>query len=179
MRHRVIRGRGKLVLIGEQCITLVNDLQKALLFEECAEKSINESKLFSNWILGDISRLLNEKNVSLNQTNINSTKLIEIVNLINDGKISNTSAKIVVENVMFSNKSIDEIIEENNLHQVSDQSELEQIVKNVLEQNPQIRELFSKGKTNILGFAVGQCMKMSKGKGNPQMLKDMILNFIK
>lgn len=160
-------------------VTLVNDLQKAVLFEECAKKSTNESKLFSNWILGDISRLLNEKNISLNQTNINSEKLIEVVNLINAGKISNTSAKIVIENIMFSNKSIDEIIEENNLLQVSDQSELEQIVKNVLEQNPQIKELFSKGKTNILGFAVGQCMKMSKGKGNPQMLKDMILNLIK
>ena len=161
-------------------VTLVGDIQKSNLFEECVKQSTNFSpKLFSNWILGDISRILNEKNIKLSETNINSNKLIYIVKLIEDGIISNTSAKIVIENIMLNNKNIDEIIKENNLGQVSDKTELEKIVETVLKENPQIKEMFNKGKTNIVGFAVGQCMKISKGKGNPEILKEIILNNLK
>ena len=80
---------------------------------------------------------------------------------------------------MLNNKNIDEIIKENNLGQVSDKTELEKIVVTVLKENPQIKEMFNKGKTNIVGFAVGQCMKISKGKGNPEILKEIILNNLK
>ena len=155
--------------------TLVGDKQKSNLFENCAKVSPEDSKLFSNWILGDISKILNEKKINLSETKINSEKLVQVVNLIKQGKISNTSAKIVIDNIMFNNKNIAEIIKENNLSQVSDQDELKKIVDKVLEDNPQVKEMYQKGKTNIIGFAVGQCMKISQGRGNPQILKDMIL----
>lgn len=190
-------------------VTLVNDFEKADLFEKCAqnfekfskndpksqknekcdfqgnfeensEKNFKKSaKTFSNWLLGDISRLLNERKVNLSETNLDEKKLIEVVRLINSGEISNTCAKVLIENLMFTEKEMNQIISENNLIQVSDKSELEKIVKKVLEENPQIKEMFEKGKTNIIGFAVGQCMKLSKGQGNPQMLRDMILENIK
>ena len=166
----------KLAMID--AVTLLNDVERADLFDECAEKSKQDAKIFSNWILGDISKILNEKKISLSDTNINEEKLIKIVDLIKNGDISNTSAKIVIEKIMFTDKTIDEIIKENNLIQVSDKDELEKIVDKVLCENPQVKEMYNKGKTNIIGFAVGQCMKLSKGKGNPQMLKDMILNKI-
>lgn len=158
--------------------TLVNDIEKSNLFEECVVNSKKSPKLFSNWILGDISRLLNEKKINLKDTNIDSSKLIKMVDLIEQGNISNTAAKIVIENVMFENKDIYEIIKDNNLDQVSDKPTLENIVNVVLNENPQIKEMFAKGKTNIIGFAVGQCMKLSKGKGNPEILKNIILDKI-
>ncbi len=165
-------------LLMIDAVTLVNDREKADLFEKCAKNSKQNSKLFANWILGDVSRLLNERKISLSDTNFDDEKLTKVVDLINAGRISNTSAKVLVENLMFTNKNIDEIILENNLTQVSDKFELEKIVKQVLKENPQVKEMFKKGKTNIIGFAVGQCMKLSKGQGNPQMLKDMILKNI-
>lgn len=162
-----------------EAVTLVNDIDKADIFEKCVRKYRDDAKLFVNWLLGDVSRLLNEKNLKLSKTNISSDVLMEIVQMVKNGSLSNTAAKVVLENVIFSNRTVKQIIKDHNLLQVNDEEELKKIVENVLKENPQIKEMYDKGKTNIIGFAVGQCMKQSKGKGNPQLLKGMVLDLIK
>ena len=157
-------------------ITLVNDKEKADFFEQTVSiYDKNDFKIFSNWILGDISRILNEKRITLKETNITSKKFIQIIKLINDQQISNTSAKLVIEEIMLNDIDVEIVVDKYELRQVNDELELEEIVKKVLKENPQVKEMFDRGKTNIVGFAVGQCMKLSKGKGNPSILNKMVV----
>jgi aspartyl-tRNA(Asn)/glutamyl-tRNA(Gln) amidotransferase subunit B len=91
--------------------------------------------------------------------------------LIDNGKISNTAGKAVLETVMFEDKTPEQVVRELGLAQVSDEQALEEIVRTVLDQNQKAAEDFRTGKSNALGFIVGQCMKMSRGKGNPAVLR--------
>lgn len=86
---------------------------------------------------------------------------------IESGKISNTSGKVVFEIILNEDKNIDEIIKEKNLAQISDASALNAIVEEVIKNNQKSIDDYRGGKTNALGFLVGQCMKASKGQGNP------------
>ncbi len=157
---------------------LAENLDKAELFEEAVHIGGCQPKNLSNWILGDISRILNEKNIQLQDTKLTAQKLTDMVKLIEKGTISNTSGKTVIEVIMFEDKSPEKVVKEKNLAQISDTSALDAIVQEVLANNPKPIEDYKKGKTNVLGFLVGQCMKASKGQGNPAILKELIERFI-
>ena len=102
-----------------------------------------------------------------------------MLELIEEGKISNTAGKTVLEEIMENDITPLEVIEKNGLVQINDEEALKAIAAEVLSTNPQISELYDKGKTNILGFAVGQCMKLSKGQGNPVIFQKIVADLIK
>ncbi len=157
---------------------LVENPDKAQLFEDCIAQNKCMPKNISNWILGDISRILNEKNLKLQDTKLNADKLIEMISLIESNTISNTSAKTVIETIMFEEKNANDVVKEKNLAQISDTSALESIAKQVIESNPKTISDYKNGKTNVIGFLVGQCMRATKGQGNPAVLQKIILNII-
>jgi aspartyl-tRNA(Asn)/glutamyl-tRNA(Gln) amidotransferase subunit B len=101
-----------------------------------------------------------------------------MLSLIDAKTISNTAAKAVLEEVMFSDKTPDDVVAEKGLSQISDTDALRQIVADVLAANPQAIEQYRGGKTNVLGFLVGQCMRTTKGKGNPAVLSALLLEKI-
>ena len=101
-----------------------------------------------------------------------------MIQLIESGEISNAAGKTVIEEILFTDKSADEVVKEKGLAQISDTSALEAIVKSVLEANGKAVEDYKKGKTNVVGFLVGQCMRASKGQGNPGIFKDLIVKAI-
>ena len=151
---------------------------KAQLFEDCVAKSTCQPKNLSNWILGDVSRILNERNQTLADTLLTAEKLCDMVALIEKGTISNTAGKSVIEEIMFKDTAADAVVKEKGLAQISDTSALEAIVRTVLEANPKTIEDYKNGKTNVIGFLVGQCMRASKGQGNPKILQEIILKMI-
>lgn len=157
---------------------LINSVEKTQFFEELI-KIYNNPKNASNWILGDISRICNEKECSIKDTKITIQKMSYLLNLIDENKISHSSGKEIFEKICFEDLDIDKIIKDNNLIQISDNSFLEDIAKRVIENNQKAVEDYKNGKTNILGFLVGQCMKESDSKGNPSILKDILLDLIK
>ena len=148
---------------------------KAVLFEECMAKKTCQPKNVSNWILGDISRILNEKNITLADTKLTAESLCEMIEMIENNTISNASGKVIIEEIMFSDKTPKAIVDEKGLGQISDNSALEELVKSVIEANPKALEDYKNGKTNVMGYLVGQCMKASKGKGNPAILKELMV----
>lgn len=148
---------------------------KANLFEECMAKKTCQPKNVSNWILGDVSRILNEKNITLADTKLTAENLCEMIEMIENNTISNASGKVIIEEIMFSDKTPKAIVDEKGLGQISDNSALEELVKSVIEANPKALEDYKNGKTNVMGYLVGQCMKASKGKGNPAILKDLMI----
>ncbi len=146
-------------------------------FEECA-KLVNTPKTVANWLLGDISRLINEKNLDFADVKITPQALSDFISLIEKGTISNTAGKKVIEIMFETQKSPDVIVKEEGLEQVNDADALKKIVEEVLANNQKSVDDYKGGKTNALGFLVGQTMRLSKGKANPQTLNALLKEYL-
>ena len=142
------------------------------LFEK-AEQITGNAKAVANWILSDISRILNEKELEADQIPFTAEELAKVIQLIEKGTISSAIAKKVVEELFENPKDPEEIIQEKGWIQISDEGAILEVVKKVIEANPQSVSDFKSGKEKALGFLVGQAMKETKGKANPQMLNQM------
>ena len=147
---------------------------KADYFEAVAALGSCQPKNISNWLLGDITRIINEKNLTLADTGLSAEKLAEMLAMIEKGEISTTAGKTVLEEIIFSDKTAADVVEEKGLRQMNDTAALEQVVRDILAANPKVVEDYRGGKTNALGFLVGQCMRASKGKGNPNIMREML-----
>lgn len=157
---------------------LVELPEKAAFFEECIAIGKASAKAVGNWLLGDVSRILNEKHWGLADTRLTPAGLCDMIAMIEAGEISNTAGKTVLEEMVFHGKTAAGAVEEKGLRQISDTSALEGVVREVLAANAAVVEQYKGGKTNVLGFLVGQSMKATKGQGNPAMLRDMLLGLI-
>ena len=131
-------------------------------------------KLSANWITGQLFALLNEKNLEINQSPISPENLSKLINLISNGTISGKIAKNVFEIMSEDNKDPNLIVEEKGLKQESDPKALEGIIEKVLTSNQDKVTQYKNGKDKLFGFFVGQVMKESKGKGNPQLINKIL-----
>jgi len=161
---------------------LTNEKPFADYFETAAQ-NISDYKLLSNWMMGDILKYLNENKISITNFTFSANNLAKLVTLINKGVISNKIAKDIFINLIEKNSDPEEYIKSNNLIQLSDTLEIEKIIDEVIKQNVAEVEKYLSGKQNVIGFFVGQIMKQSKGKANPQVvnkiLKDKLDNYNK
>lgn len=156
---------------------IVDVVEKAKFFDECLKLGCKSPKMAANWILGEISKLMN-MGKTIEEINVTPEKIVKIINYISDGKISNASGKVIFDAIVESGADVDKVIEEKSLAQVSDTSALEELAKKVLADNEKSVSDYKNGKTNALGYLVGQCMKASKGKANPGAMKEIILKYI-
>ena len=146
---------------------------------EGAIKECNNPKAVSNWIISDISRILNEKEMEPSEIPFDAECLAKLVELIDKGTISSAIGKKVVEELFENPKNPEEIIKEKGWIQISDEGAIKEVVMKVLEANPQSIADYKAGKDRALGFLVGQAMKETKGKANPKMLNEMFLEELK
>ncbi len=144
------------------------------LFEE-ATKICNNAKAVNNWIISDISRILNETETDPIEIPFDSQQLAKLVILIDKGTISSSIGKKVLVELFENPRDPEEIIKEKGWIQISDESAIKEIVLKILEANPQSIADYKAGKDRALGFLVGQAMKETKGQANPQMLNKMFL----
>ena len=142
------------------------------MFDE-ATKICKNPKAVSNWIISDISRMVNEKEIEPSEIPFTSEQLAELIVLIDKGTISSAIAKKVLIELFENPKSPSKIIEEKGWIQISDEGAIKEVVLEILKNNPQSVADFKGGKEKALGFLVGQAMKQTKGKANPQMLNKM------
>lgn len=143
------------------------------LFEEASEVCGNR-KAVNNWIISDISRILNEKELEADQIPFTAEHLGHLVELIDKGTISSSIGKKVIEELFENPKEPEEIIKEKGWIQISDEGAIKEVVLKVLEENPASVADYKAGKDRAIGFLVGQAMKATKGKANPQMLNKML-----
>ncbi|AAO36863.1 aspartyl/glutamyl-tRNA(Asn/Gln) amidotransferase subunit B [Clostridium tetani] len=148
-------------------------MEMANFFEETAKLS-GDAKASSNWLMGDISRLLNEQNMAVEELKFNPTQLSELIKLISSGTISNNIGKKVVEEMFNTGKSPKVIVEEKGLVQNNDEGAILEVVKRIIDENPQSIEDYRNGKNRVLGFLVGLVMKETRGKANPQIVNKLI-----
>ena len=133
------------------------------------------TKAVANWILSDISRILNEKELEPENVPFTAEQLAKMIELIDKGTISSAIAKKVLTELFENPKDPEVIIKEKGWIQISDEGAIKEVVMKILENNPQSVADFKGGKDKALGFLVGQAMKETKGKANPQMLNKMFL----
>jgi len=134
----------------------------------------NRAKMVSNWLLGEVSRLLNANNIDISATKVTPSQLCELLDLVNKGSISGPAAKQVWEEMFSTGKSAIDIVVQKGLSQISNAGELESTVGRILAENPQAVADFKAGKETALKFLVGQLMRATKGRANPQMANQLI-----
>lgn len=145
----------------------------AAFFEACVAEGGNPKEV-SNWIMGELLRTLNDKMLEIDDVKFKPADLVKLIELINKGTISGTIAKKVFKEMFETGNSPEKIVEEKGMVQVSDEGAIIEIINKVLDENPQSVIDYKNGKTKAMGFIVGQVMKASKGKANPQMVNQLL-----
>ena len=151
---------------------LVSDIETSNYFENVIKKS--DVKLATNWIIGELFAALNEKNLEISESPISAGNLSKLINLIKDGTISGKIAKTVFEQMMEGDKDPKKIVEEKGLKQESDPKALEALIDKVIDDNRDKATEYKSGKVKLFGFFVGQVMKVSGGKANPQLVNEIL-----
>ena len=132
----------------------------------------------------EVMRVLNDRKISIEEFNVSAANLAALINMIAGGSISNNIAKEVYTAMLLSESKDDPkqdpafIVKEKNLLQVSDSSEIENIIKKVISENPKETERYKSGETKLLGFFVGKVMKESKGKANPKVANELVIKHL-
>ena len=156
---------------------LVSEKEISNYFEEVIKTS--DKKLAKNWIMGDLFASLNEKNISISESPVTAKKMAQLIDSISSGVISGRTAKEVFEIMKETGEDPKKIIESKGLQQKSDPKELEGIIDKILSDNKDKVDQYKSGKDKLFGFFVGQVMKVSGGKANPQLVNDILKKKLK
>ena len=156
---------------------LVSEKEISDYYEEVIKKC--DKKLATNWITVELFALLNKKNLSISQSPVSARNLSKLIKMITSGKISGKIAKDVFVKMQVDDKDAEQIVEKEGLIQQSDPKELEKIITKVISNNKDKVEQYKSGKEKLFGFFVGQIMKASEGKANPQLINEILRNKLK
>jgi aspartyl-tRNA(Asn)/glutamyl-tRNA(Gln) amidotransferase subunit B len=155
---------------------LISSKAMADYFENCVKlMAPTRSKMVSNWLLGDFSRLLNATNTEIENAKISPKHLAEMLGLVDNGTISGPVAKAVLEEMFHTGKRANEIITEKKLSQISDANEIREVVKRVMANNTAAVADYTSGKQQALTFIMGQVIKATQGRANPGVVRDIII----
>ena len=156
---------------------LVSEKEISDYFEEVIKKS--DIKLAKNWIMGDLFASLNDKNISISESPVTAKKMSQLIDSISSGIISGRTAKEVFEVMKETGEEPNKIIDSKGLQQKSDPKELEAIIEKILTENKDKVDQYKSGKDKLFGFFVGQVMKVSGGKANPQLVNEILKKKLK
>lgn len=152
---------------------LTTDKAVADYFEACV-KAYPEAKTVSNWITGELFRLLKETEAGIEELRITPAALAELLTLVEKGTINQNTAKAVLGEMFQTGRAAAEIVAEKGLAQISDADELERVIDEVISANPDQVAEYRAGKERLLGWFVGQVMKATRGKANPQLVTELL-----
>ncbi|SNZ14116.1 Asp-tRNA(Asn)/Glu-tRNA(Gln) amidotransferase subunit GatB [Hydrogenobacter hydrogenophilus] len=158
---------------------VMTDMKAVGDFFESAMKVLPEPKLLANWLLNDLLGLLNDMQKDIEESPVSPTQLAKLVRFIKDGTLSSKLAKEVLKHMVETGKDPEIIVEEKGLKQISNEEDIKRIVQDVLQKHPSEVERYIKGEEKLLGFLVGQVMKATKGKANPQLVNKILLELLK
>lgn len=141
---------------------------------ETVARSSGDAKMAANWVTGDLQAVLNKNNWNLAESPIQAKRLARLIQRIKDGTISGKIGKTVFETMLEDGSDVDQIIESRGLKQVTDSGAIESLVDEVITNHPEQVRQFRDGKEAVLGFLVGQAMKLSQGKANPSQVNQLL-----
>jgi len=153
---------------------LTSSREQAEFFEQVLVVHPLPVKLVANWVLGEFSAALNQNSVAFQDAPVNAERLASLLVRVDDGTISAKSAKEVFQEMWNSDKTVDEIIKDKGLQQMSDAGELETIIDQIVEQSPDQVAQYRSGKDKVFGYFVGKVMKETMGKANPKQVNEIL-----
>ena len=155
------------------------NMEIAEYFEATIDNFSDDAQLVSNWILSEVIAVLNRENIEINAFQIKPDRLASLLSRIQDNTISSKIAKDLFNQMLSNDKTVDEMIKEQGLEQITDEDSISQYVTEVLNEFSDQKDQYLAGKEQVLGFLVGQVMKRSKGKANPKLVNELIIRQIK
>jgi len=158
--------------IPEYDAAVLTTTKELAAYYEAVTASCRNFKLVSNWVMGEILRVLREDKIDISRFPVPPEELADLLNLIENGTISNNMAKTVFEEMCRSGAKAQEIVAQKGLAQVNDSAEIEAVVREVLAGLPDQIEKYRNGKEKLFGFFVGQVMKATRGKANPKIVNE-------
>lgn len=157
---------------------LISDKDISVYYDE-AIKCGGSPKLIANWVIGDIQAVLNKTNSSIKSFKVTPSNLSELVQLVEEGKVSNKQAREIFQEMLTNGGSPKELVKKMGATQISDESMILALVNEVIDSNPQSVIDYKNGKDRAVGFLVGQVMKKSQGKANPAITNKLIVEELK
>ena len=159
-------------------IEIAKNVDIAEFFEALIHHFKENYQQAANWLLSELMGYLNKENISIKDLTITADASADLLQKIHENVVSASMAKIILKQLIETNDSVDEIIEAQGLKQISDSTQIESIIMEVLESFPDQRDQYLSGKEQVLGFLIGQVMKKSSGKANPKMVNEILLEKI-
>ena len=156
---------------------IVEQMQSALFFDKVLELGGN-AKIAVNFMMGEIAAYLKENHIEITDTKLTPENLAELIGLIEKGTISNNIGKQILIDMLQTGEKAYAIVEKKGLSQITDVDAIRKMVEEVVANNPNQVEQYKSGKTNILGFFVGQIMKATKGRANPKTVNEILLELL-
>tara|TARA_B110000240_G_scaffold6089_1_gene6722 strand:- start:381 stop:1280 length:900 start_codon:yes stop_codon:yes gene_type:complete len=158
---------------------VISEKAYAEFFENLISAKLIQPKLAASWLVGDIFSFIKDKDLQIVDIADKSSKIIQLLEMIEKGTISSKVAKDILIEILQNNKEPVLLVKELGLEQVSDNEELERIVEEALIGEEDNIEKFQSGSDRVLGYFVGKCLKATKGKGNPKVINDLLIKKLK
>ena len=176
---KVIRYTDDLKIKQNDAEEIAKNMQIAEYFEATLDHFDNDPQLLTNWILSEVIGVLNRENIEINAFQIEPMQLASLLSRIEDNTISSKIAKNLFSQMLTSNDTVDQMIKQQGLEQITDEDSINEYVAEVLNEFSDQKDQYLAGKEQVLGFLVGQVMKRSQGKANPKLVNELIINQIK
>ena len=176
---KVIRYTDDLKIKQNDAEEIAKNMQIAEYFEATLNHFNNNPQLVTNWILSEVIGVLNRENMEINAFQIEPMQLASLLSRIEDNTISSKIAKNLFNQMLTSNETVDQMIKQQGLEQITDEGSINEYVAEVLNEFSDQKDQYLAGKEQVLGFLVGQVMKRSQGKANPKLVNELIINQIK
>ena len=159
-------------------IEIAKNIELAEYFEDALNTYNGNPQLLANWVLTEVMAILNKDKIEIANLSITAQSLSQLIQRIDDGTISSTIAKNIFSQLIESEMDVDELIKEQGLEQISDTTEIEQIVITVLNEHQEQKDQYLAGKEQVLGFLIGKVMQKTQGKANPKLVNDLMVKIL-
>ena len=159
-------------------IEIAKNIELAEYFEDALNTYNGNPQLLANWMLTEVMAILNKDKIEIANLSITAQSLSQLIQRIDDGTISSTIAKNIFSQLIESKMDVDELIKEQGLEQISDTTEIEQIVITVLKEHQEQKDQYLAGKEQVLGFLIGKVMQKTQGKANPKLVNDLMVEIL-
>ena len=174
LEEKLGRYTNQLSIKKEDAYEITRNIDLIEYFEESLETYNGNPQLLANLLLTEIMAIINKENIEINDLEIAPQSLAQLVERLDDGTISSKIAKDILNQLKEGNFSVDDLIEDQGLQQITDEDQIKSVVLEVIEENHEQKKQYLSGKEQVLGFLIGKVMQKTKGKANPKLVNDLM-----
>ena len=174
LEEKLERYTNQLSIKEEDAYEITRNIDLIDYFEESLETYNRNPQLLANFLLTEIMAITNKANIQINDLDITPQSLAQLIERLDDGTISSKIAKDILNQLKDGNFSVDDLIEDQGLQQITDEDQIKSVVHEVIEENHEQKKQYLSGKEQVLGFLIGKVMQKTKGKANPKLVNDLM-----